>query len=439
MGIIWGFHYIWESKNHTEMKLHFVLKNSNNPTTINCRFRPNPEHDFTCATILFVHREDWNTKQQQVKFKSENKNKDLINATLKKLEVKVLEKWLHDIVSNNHIGKTWLKDIVSDFFGKTKKEELHNYYFVDWVQKFVDESHKRIYKGKIISPLTVKQYKTTLNKLKSFESTENLKIKFEDINLKFHSDFIYYCKTVENLGDNSIGGHIKNIKMWCNNIELDGHKINPQFKNKSFTSLSKKTINPYFTECEVTSIFNHDFEDNKRLANVRDLLIIGIRTGLRISDFTRLAEINIKDNRIRINSTVKTNAAVVIPLHWQVKQILQNNNDKLPRTISQPKFNDYIKEVAEEVGITEIIEGELMSKITKRKETGYFKKCDLVTSHICRRTFATLLYGKLPNKVIMAITTHTTEAQLLNYIKTTNDEFADILEEHWEKENVQEN
>ena len=43
------------------------------------------------------------------------------------------------------------------------------------------ESTYIIYKGKIISPLTVKQYKTTLNKLKSFESTENLKIKFEDI------------------------------------------------------------------------------------------------------------------------------------------------------------------------------------------------------------------------------------------------------------------
>jgi hypothetical protein len=35
----------------------------------------------------------------------------------------------------------------------------------------------------------------------------------------------------------------------------------------------------------------------------------------------------------------------------------------------------------------------------------------------------------------MAITGHTTEAQFLEYIKTTNKEFAEILEKHWEKEN----
>jgi len=73
-----------------------------------------------------------------------------------------------------------------------------------------------------------------------------------------------------------------------------------------------------------------------------------------------------------------------------------------------------------------------------RKETGVFRKCELVSSHTCRRSFATNLYGKLPNKVIMAITGHTTETQFLSYIKTTNEEFAEILGDLWHKENTNE-
>ena len=39
----------------------------------------------------------------------------------------------------------------------------------------------------------------------------------------------------------------------------------------------------------------------------------------------------------------------------------------------------------------------------------------------------------------MAITGHTTETQFLKYIKTTNEEFAEILGDFWEKENVSKN
>jgi integrase len=97
----------------------------------------------------------------------------------------------------------------------------------------------------------------------------------------------------------------------------------------------------------------------------------------------------------------------------------------------------YDKDVCKIAEINQKITGskaKTENKIT-RKEIGIFEKWELVTSHICRRTFATLLYGKLPNKVIMAITTHTTENQLLKYIKTSNEEYANILEEYWDSEN----
>lgn len=416
------------------MKLNLILKNTNNPTKIYCRFKPTQIHDFTCATPLITHREDWNAKQQQIKLKSANKNKDFVNKTLKQLDILVVEKWVADTISQNNIPKSWLKDVVANFFGQTKQDDLYKIYFLDYIQKFVDASPERIYKGKIISSLTVRQYQATLNKLKAFEKYKNIKLKFESIDLIFYNDFVFYCKTVEKLGNNSIGGHIKNIKLWCRNSELEGYKINIQYKHKSFATISSKTNDPYFTIDEVNDIFKHDFAKEPRLSNARDWLIIGIYTGLRVSDLLKLNKSDIKQDRIRI-TTIKTDSDVVLPLHPKVKEILHLNNGEFPHAISDQKFNDYIKEVARAAGIIKIISGDKINPTTNRKESGLFPKCDLVTSHICRRTFITLLHGKLPNQTLMAITTHKSEAQLGQYNKTSSDTFADILAEHWQNEN----
>ena len=52
----------------------------------------------------------------------------------------------------------------------------------------------------------------------------------------------------------------------------------------------------------------------------------------------------------------------------------------------------------------------------KRKIEGIYPKYDLIASHVCRRSFASNLYGTLPTALIMQITAHSTEKMLLNYI-----------------------
>ncbi|OYU82469.1 MAG: integrase [Flavobacterium sp. BFFFF2] len=409
------------------------MKGTNSPTKIICRFKPTQTNDFTYTLDIAINRNDWNTQQQQVKQKANTTNKDLINSKLKELEGVILDKWVNDSLHKKNISKNWLKDIINTFFGKATNEEQYKIYFVDWISKFIEEAPKRLHKGKSISFKTIQQYAVTQKKLIDFENLSNIKIRFENIDLNFHRDFIHYCKEVEKLGDNSIGGHIKNIKMWCKNIELEGYKINQQYKHTSFAAVQNETNDTYLKEAEINKIFEFDLKDNVRLSNTKDLFIIGLRTGLRVSDFMRVGVLNIKDEKISIE-TMKTKQKVVIPMHPQIKQILENRNGVLPHAISPQKFNDYIKEICALVGINEQIEGAKMNPETKRKESGYFPKCELITSHTCRRSFATNLYSKLPNKVIMAITGHTTETQFLKYIKTTNDEFAEILGDLWNSE-----
>jgi len=418
------------------MKVHFLTKNKNNPTNIVCRFKPNQQNDFTTSTGIWVNREDWNATKQQIKQRAKTKNKDLINARLKELETAILDNWTKDTLNKSNISKDWLKQTVNIFFGRANNSEIHKVYFVDWVRKFIDESPKRLHKGKQISKRTIQKYKTTLLRLQDFEAYTKTKLRHENINLEFYRNFVNYCREVENLANNSIGSYIGHLKLWCKNIELDGLPINPQYKHSEFSTLSNKTIDVYLNDTEINAIYNHDFSTSERLDNARDLFIIGLRTGLRVSDFLRLKETNLKKGFIEIE-TAKTGEFVIIPMHEQIKAVLDKRNGVLPYSISDQKFNKYIKEICQLVGITEQTDGAKVNPKTRRKETGQFPKYELISSHTCRRSFASNLYGHLPNMVIMAITGHRTESQFLKYIKITKHEHAETLKRFWANEQTE--
>jgi hypothetical protein len=68
--------------------------------------------------------------------------------------------------------------------------------------------------------------------------------------------------------------------------------------------------------------------------------------------------------------------------------------------------------------------GKRKEKGEKRKVKGSFPKWQLMSSHVCRRSFATNTYGKLPTPLIMQITAHSTEKMFLGYIGKSSMDFA---------------
>ena len=224
-------------------------------------------------------------------------------------------------------------------------------------------------------------------------------MRHEDINLKFYRNLVAFLRKEDKLSDNSIGGHINNIKLWARNIDIEGLPICPEYRHSEFIAPQAKQYDVYLKEREIAIIRDLDLSDNSRLSNTRDLFIIGLRTGLRISDFMRLKDINIQKEQIQI-TTAKTGNDVIIPLHKDVKQVLKNN-DGLPSAISDQKFNKYVKELCESAGINQKVEGAKMitekkedgSKISRKREKGIYPKYELISSHICRRSFATNLCG----------------------------------------------
>ena len=88
------------------------------------------------------------------------------------------------------------------------------------------------------------------------------------------------------------------------------------------------------------------------------------------------------------------------------------------------------------VGMTKVIKGKKMDAETKRQVVSTFPKYQLVSSHIGRRSFATLHFGKFPNEVIMKVTGHKTNAQFLEYVgERDTDHFSDFMKYWGELEN----
>jgi integrase len=120
---------------------------------------------------------------------------------------------------------------------------------------------------------------------------------------------------------------------------------------------------------------------------------------------------------------------MTVPLHSKVLEILKKRNGKFPYKISDQKYNDFIKTVCELAELNQPTKGSKMKETDEssgiyRKQSGTYKKHELVTSHIGRRSFATNFYGKIPTTYLIYITGHSTESMFLNYIGKSNKDLA---------------
>ena len=141
---------------------------------------------------------------------------------------------------------------------------------------------------------------------------------------------------------------------------------------------------------------------------------------------------DVKGVRFIRYSQSKTNKQVDVPIHQDVKDILEKRSG-FPKPISDQRFNDYIKLVCKGSGINEVIYGSKTKGERGLRRTGYFEKWELIKSHTCRRTFATIHYKKLNNKIIMSVTGHTSEKMFLKYIGETENEHLEDFMNLWNK------
>ena len=105
---------------------------------------------------------------------------------------------------------------------------------------------------------------------------------------------------------------------------------------------------------------------------------------------------------------------------------------KLPKPISNQKYNDYLKEAAKLAELNSIFIKTV--SINGMKVEKKYPKYKLISSHTARRSFCTNAYKDgIPTLSIMAISGHKTEKAFLKYIKVDGEEHAKKVLEMWQK------
>lgn len=420
-----------DTKAQDETPLRIILRYKNQKLVYSSGLKINPKY--------------WNEDEQLAKQTSKFKEFPEFNTRIKNLISDINNVFMNYMNENsNEIPSTTTLKNLLDI--KLERVEVTKHTYFSYFQKYIDNLKNKSNKktGRIISKTSIGVYENTLNILQEYQTIYRRRISFETIDMDFYHDFVEHLTKTKKHSLNTIGKIIKNVKVVLNDATENGINKNLTFKSKRFIAPAEQSFSIYMNENELLEISNINLISNPKLDTVRDLFLIGCYTGLRYSDYSNIKpeNIDIKNNLLEIQ-TQKTGVTVAIPLHSVVNGILKKYNYLLPKSISNQKTNEYLKELGKrELNFpdnkkTKCLHETVTKVITKAGMETHtnMKKYELLGTHTARRSFATNLYlSGFPAISIMKITGHTTEKSFMKYIKITPKENAKLLQLHWEKE-----
>lgn len=332
--------------------------------------------------------------------------------------------------SGEPIEPEYIKKELDKEFRNLKDVPKKKINLIEWVGSYVDNVRlTRTDPPRPVSPETIRKQRIALKHLKDFAKFKYKGIlTFDHVDMTFYDSYVEYLQIIKKQSINTAGKNIGILISWLHAATDEGTNKNLAFHHKKFKAFKEPVHHVYLTEEELDKIAMCDFTGKPGLERTRDLFLIGCRTALRYSDFTTLKAENFVNDLIHV-ITKKGQRDVYVPVHRQVKQIMEKYDYKLPPPISNQKFNENLKEVAKYAGINtpEIIR----KTVAGKRQTLTFEKWQLVSSHTARRTAATNFYkAKMGSHSIMKITGHTTENNFLKYLKLTDREHAELMQRH---------
>lgn len=311
-------------------------------------------------------------------------------------------------------------------------------------------------KGSNFAPSTVKTVKLALDQFTKFQEETKRTYDFDDINMDFYYAYTAHLKK-KGYSINTYGKCIKELKTIMACAESEGHHTNHVWRDKKFKGTRVEVDSIYLTKDDLDAIMAVDLSKYPYgYEQARDIFMIGVWTAQRVSDYNNIQ----KEDFSSLTKNVmkeeddpehpgekkawiekqeitylnirqqKTGAKVAIPCNSALKAILEKYNYQVPHLADQV-INRYIKDIAKDAGLTELVEIETTKGGTPKKEK--IEKYKLVHSHTARRTGATLMYlAGVDLYDIMKVTGHASPKMLKKYIKADSLEVVEKLTDKYE-------
>jgi integrase len=420
----------------------FIIQSKKPNSTIHARFSVGAGKVYKRGTRETVNPEDWNAKKgtviQRTALSKESYDNQLkLVSTLNKLRTFILDEY-KTCLDSDSINGDWLENMIDLYYSGGRKDEP-----LDFIDNYLEHYKLHIlpfrkYKGKPISQRTKQKHLTIIDKFQEFLKIGKKRLKVSDYNISVGNKFVSFLRG-QNLNDNTVGKYLKYTKTIFKDAKMESIEINDQLGEiKGFTV---DTPTPYLKVEELRKIQDL-LVVGERLEQTRDWLIIGCYAGQRASDLFRMTpeKIFTINGKEFINlSQKKTKSPVLVPIHREVKKILDKRDGKFPPQFSEniesakTIFNENLKKICKLAGIDRMEYGRVYDHDKKHYVFGDYPMYELASSHICRRTFATMYYTKIPTAIIMSVTGHKTEKEFLEYIGIDNSTLSEQMFSYWDQ------
>lgn len=383
------------------------------------------------STDLIINHADWSSDTNMPK--QNNPENKILTKQLRELSNYLLNEYNSDFAAGVILDVNWIKEKLNKQFNRID-EKVDDNIFLNYLVNFID------FKKSIASytACTIRKLNNLKDRFEEYQKKKKKNFLIEDISAKVLIDFKNYLIVDCGLMETTATRFIKNFKTVIFDSRNNGKQIHHQIAG--FSTGTTNSEHKVFLSLEEIGKIKEIVTLDKDWSLAKDWLILGCYLGQRASDLLRMTKRMIytktdgDGNSFRFIEITqqKTGEKVVIPLHYEVESILKKYNGDFPPVFAanpdsnSALFNRHIKKVCELAGVHDMVKGKVYNEKTKKNEIVETEKCKLISSHACRRSFATNFYGNkmFTTPQLMSITGHKSEAQFLNYIGRTADDWA---------------
>lgn len=425
-------------------KVRFVVKSNKDIVQLILRVLVSREQDFQKGTKIFIPIEYWNkeekrlyTRKDKIPFKNDAdfiKTINQCNNFLNTIENIVFE----NMSNTKNISSLLIEDEILRFHGLPtsndlikrkhetlkRNEEISKNKLLPYIKKY------NILRSNDTSILdsTKQKYKYLENVIEQYQVVFDKELNIIECNKDFFQNFESFLSDHKRLMKSTIRRVIKNLKTVLYDARNNGIETNPQIH---FSIKRHKEGDVVFLSFDELNLLNNLDINDETLSNTRDWLLIGCYTGQRISDFMRFNNNCIRKYKDKNEyeyelieiTQIKTKKKVTIPVHPIVKSIIDKHNGfpplfSLNASSNSTIFNTNLKKLIKYAEINRLVNAKEFDDDEKRNFVKLIPLYKAVSSHICRRSFASNYYGhpKFPTSLLIAITGHQYESTFLEYI-----------------------
>lgn len=380
---------------------------------------------------LKVEKKYWDKKKQE--FKPRYNYSTQANTILENFKSEINKFFYNHEMSMSIPDKKEINDFLQKLI-KNQKEKKQTEKKVSLLKCFTmfirssENGDRRTSSGSMIKDNTINSYKSVLNHLKSFKEKTRYKMTFEDMNEKFSNKYSEFLNK-NGVSNNSLSKDFKIIKTFLHWSADNGYHNNRRFiKELHVKPTDSNHIALTVSELEMVRKCNGLSDE---LDRVRDLFLVQIYTGVRVSELMRIKKHHIDtDNKTIQVYSEKTDETAYKPINKHLWKILEKYDLSLPLYTHQ-RYNKLIKQVCKAAEIDDLVE--IKKQYGKKVTSEMVHKWETVSSHTARFTFITLsLKSKLLPEAVMKITGHKSREKFNKYVKASGVEAIDEVRNIWD-------